>query len=69
MDLLAADGRTVIWVGIPNDDNPEVTARLKVQDEAVRAALAARPDVVFVDTWARFSEPQRRLGRVRRGPP
>jgi uncharacterized protein len=55
MDLLAADGRTVIWVGIPNDDNPEVTARLQVQDEAVRDALASRPDVVFVDTWARFS--------------
>jgi hypothetical protein len=55
MDLLAADGRTVIWVGIPNDDNPEVTARLQVQDDAVRSALASRPDVVFVDTWARFS--------------
>ena len=57
MDLLAAGGRTVIWVGIPNDDNPDVTARLAVQDEAVRAALAARPDVEFVDTWARFSSP------------
>ena len=55
MDLLAADGRTVVWVGIPNDDNPEVTARLEVQNEAVRAAVAERPDVVFVDTWARFS--------------
>ncbi len=57
MDVLAAEGRTVIWVGIPNDDNPEVTARLEVQDEAVRDALASRPDVVFVDTWARFSSP------------
>ena len=55
MDLLAADGRTVVWVGIPNDDNPEVTARMEVQDQAVRAAVAARPGVVFVDTWARFS--------------
>ena len=57
MDLLAADGRTVIWVGIPNDDSPEVTARLEVQDEAVRAAIATRPAVQFVDTWARFSSP------------
>jgi hypothetical protein len=57
MDLLAADGRTVIWVGVPNDDSPEVTARLAVQDEAVRAAIATRPDVQFVDTWARFSSP------------
>jgi uncharacterized protein len=55
MDLLAAGGRTVVWVGIPNDDNSEVTARLKVQDQAVRAALAARPGVQFVDTWALFS--------------
>ena len=45
----------MIWVGIPNDDNPEVTARMEVQDEAVRAAAPTRPDVVFVDTWARFS--------------
>ncbi|MET0460137.1 MAG: DUF459 domain-containing protein [Ilumatobacteraceae bacterium] len=57
MDLLAAVGRTVIWVGIPNDDSPEVTARLEIQDEAVRAAIATRPAVQFVDTWARFSSP------------
>jgi hypothetical protein len=55
MDILGADGRTVIWVGIPNDDNPDVTARLAVQDEAVRAAAAERPNVVFVDAWSRFS--------------
>jgi len=55
MDILGAGGRTVIWVGIPNDDNPDVTARLAVQDEAVRAAAAERPNVVFVDTWSRFS--------------
>ena len=55
MDLVAAEGRTVVWVGIPNDDSPEVTARLAVQDEAVRAALAAHPQVRFVDTWTRFS--------------
>jgi hypothetical protein len=55
MDFLAQDGRTVIWVGIPNDDNPDVTFRMQVQDEAAKAAAAARPDVVFVDTWQRFS--------------
>ncbi len=55
MDLLLEGGRTVIWVGIPNDDNPEVTERMAVQDQAARAAAATRPDVVFVDTWARFS--------------
>jgi len=55
MDLLLEDDRTVIWVGIPNDDNPDVTAKLAIQDRAAKAAAAARPDVIFVDTWARFS--------------
>ncbi len=55
MDIAGEGGRTVVWVGIPNDDNPEVTARLEVQNEAVHAALATRPAVQFVDTWARFS--------------
>jgi uncharacterized protein len=55
MDQLRAGGRTVIWVGIPNDDNPEVTARMAIQDKAARAAAAERPDVIFIDTWKRFS--------------
>ena len=55
MDLLLENDRHVIWVGIPNDDNPDVTAKLAIQDRAAKAAAAARPDVVFVDTWARFS--------------
>jgi len=55
MDFLAADGRTVVWVGIPNDDNPDVTARLAVQNEVVQGEAAKRPGVVFIDTWKRFS--------------
>ena len=55
MDLLLEGGRTVIWVGIPNDDNPDVTARLAIQDRAAKAAAAARPGVTFIDTWARYS--------------
>lgn len=55
MDYLSADGRALVWVGIPNDDNPEVTARMQVQDEVVRAEAAKRPHVVFIDTWTRFS--------------
>jgi hypothetical protein len=55
MDYLAADGRTVIWVGIPNDDNPDVTFRMQVQDETVKAEAAERPGIVLVDTWNRFS--------------
>lgn len=55
MDYLSDGNRTLIWVGIPNDDNPEVTARLQVQDQVVRSEAAKRPKVVYVDTWARFS--------------
>lgn len=55
MDYLSAEGRTLIWVGIPNDDNPDVTMRLQVQDEVVRAEAAKRPQVKFVDAWKRFS--------------
>jgi uncharacterized protein len=55
MDLLLEDDRRVIWVGIPNDDNPDVSARLQLQDTAAKAAAAARPGVIFIDTWKRFS--------------
>ncbi len=55
MDFLSGDGRTVIWVGIPNDDNPDVTFRMQVQDETAKAEAAKRPAIVFIDTWSRFS--------------
>jgi hypothetical protein len=55
MDYLGGDNRTLIWVGIPNDNNPDVTARLQVQNEVVMAEAAKRPKVVFIDTWNRFS--------------
>ena len=55
MDYLASEGRTLVWVGIPNDDNPDVTLKLQVQDEVVREQAATRPNVRFVDTWKRFS--------------
>jgi hypothetical protein len=55
LDILLEDERAVIWVGIPNDDNPDVTAKLAIQNDAVKAAMEDHPEVVFVDTWARFS--------------
>jgi uncharacterized protein len=55
LDLLLENDRTVIWVGIPNDDSPDVTARMAIQDRAAKAAAAERPEVVFIDTWKRFS--------------
>jgi hypothetical protein len=55
MDALTAGGRTLIWVGIPNDNSADVTARLQVQDQVVREQVGAHPGVVFIDTWALFS--------------
>ena len=44
MDMLLDNpDRRVIWVGIPNAQDPEFTARLKIQDEAVRQALEDYP--------------------------
>lgn len=55
LDYLDADGRTVVWVGIPNHANPEVTFRMQYQDQAVKAEVAERPEIRFVDTWTRFA--------------
>lgn len=55
MDFLSADGRTLIWVGVPNAEKEEFTARLAVQNEVVKAEVAAHPGVVFVDSWYQFT--------------
>jgi uncharacterized protein len=55
MDYLSQDGRTLIWVGIPNAGSPNLTARLEIQNEVVKEQLATHPNVVFVDAWDRFT--------------
>lgn len=55
LDMMLEGGRRVIWVGIPNSSNPDQTAAMKVQDEAVRAVVAEREGVAFVDTWDMFA--------------
>lgn len=55
MDIMLSDpDRVVVWVGIPNAASEEFTARLRIQDQAVRRALEAYPDAIFVDTWSIF---------------
>jgi hypothetical protein len=55
MDIIGEDPeRRVIWVGIPNAQDPAFTARLEIQDQAVRTALEDYPGAVFVDTWEIF---------------
>ena len=57
MDYLTADGRLLVWVGIPNDDEPVNTARMAVQDAVVREQAALRDRVTYVDVWTLFSAP------------
>lgn len=57
MDLLNAEGRKLIWVGVPNNRDDGVTAQLAVirkisQDEAARRGIA------YVDTWSLFESPE-----------
>jgi len=55
LDIILDDpDRKVIWVGVPNAADVEFTELLRIQDQAVREALAGYDDVVFVDTWDRF---------------
>lgn len=55
VDLLTADGRTLIWVGIPNAKSPEFTKRLEILRDVTLAELENHPDnVVYIDTWDRF---------------
>ena len=55
MDYLSADGRTLIWVGIPNAQSDALTKRLTVLHNVVLAEAAKRPGVSLVDAWPMFS--------------
>lgn len=55
VEYLESQGTIVVWVGIPNHVNPDVTFRMELQDRAVKAELAEHPEVRFVDTWTRFA--------------
>jgi lysophospholipase L1-like esterase len=55
MDYLSADGRTLIWVGIPNAQSDALTKRLTVLRDVVLAEAGKRPGVSLVDAWPMFS--------------
>lgn len=55
MDYLGADGRTLIWVGVPNGRDSNLKATLPIQNGVVEQQVAAHPNVIFVDTWHHFS--------------
>lgn len=55
LDIMGADDRRIIWVGIPNAVSEQTTEDLVVQNDATRQAVAGRDGVSFVDTWNLFS--------------
>lgn len=57
MDFLAADGRKVIWIGVPNAASPDFNARLTILRDALLAQAQARPQITFVDPWTMFDSP------------
>lgn len=54
MDFLSADGRTLVWVGIPNAKSGSFRARLEVLEQVTRAEAEKRPQVKYVDVWNLF---------------
>jgi hypothetical protein len=54
MDFLGGEGRSLIWVGVPNAASENLTAALSVQNEVVKQQVALRPSVIFVDSWKVF---------------
>ena len=70
MDLILEDDeRRVIWVGIPNAQDPAFTARLEIQDQAVRQALRRLPERRVRRHLGDLRRAQRRHRRTRRRPP
>ena len=57
MDYLASDGRTLIWVGIPNAEKDSYRARLQILEQVTRSEALKRPKVVYVPVWDYFVGP------------
>lgn len=55
MDFLSDDGRTLIWIGVPNAAEAGFSKRLAVLNEVINDQVAAHPDAIFIDSWRTFS--------------
>jgi hypothetical protein len=55
VDIVTAGGRTLVWVGVPNAEDPSLTGRLEIQNDVVKTELAKHPGVIFVDSWSHFT--------------
>nr|WP_297807824.1 DUF459 domain-containing protein [Tepidiforma sp.] len=57
MDLLYRPGRTVVWVGQPNMGRADLAASVPRINAVFAEQAAARPWVLYLDTWALTSAP------------
>lgn len=57
MDVLAADGRKAIWVGMPPMRDAELNDGMVEVNRIVEDEVGKRDNVFYVDTWALFSGP------------
>jgi lysophospholipase L1-like esterase len=57
MDVLAADGRKVIWVGMPPMADPDLNAGMAEVNRIAKSEAGERGNVSYIDTWELFSAP------------
>uniref|UniRef100_UPI002ADD4A8E DUF459 domain-containing protein n=1 Tax=Tepidiforma sp. TaxID=2682230 RepID=UPI002ADD4A8E len=57
MDLLYRPGRVVVWVGQPNMGRPDLAASIPRINAIFQEQAAARPWVLYLDTWTLTSAP------------
>jgi len=58
MGLVTANGRPLIWVGVPPMASRILSQNMQTIDAIVRAQAHAQPGVVFVDSWSLFANAQ-----------
>jgi hypothetical protein len=57
MDYLGANGRKLIWVGVPNAKSESLNQRMEIIRRVAMAEAAKRPHVTYVDAWELFQGP------------
>ncbi len=57
MDVLYAEGRDVVWVGMPICRSASYSEKLRIMNQVYSDEAAKRPWVRFVDTFTMFSDP------------
>ena len=57
MDVLAADGRKAIWVGMPPMLEADLNDGMAEVNRIAEAEAGKRDDVSYIDTWELFSAP------------